>query len=178
MYLTPNSGFYDARQGSLFAAEDIFGPCSFEYQQVANAWHAVGVGEPVTMMDFSVIDISTFDLFDVEDSGFVTVSIKHLGCESTGPITLDVNMIKSNPPKSHTEQLELPEGMGPGEVIEYTFTEPFDFRRTRDHSLTARVENAEDLNPGNNSSKEFVVNKIRQTSEQKFAFHLKVAPKP
>jgi bacillolysin len=43
VYLTSNSNYSDAKDGSLQAAEDIYGVCSNEALQVANAWHAVNV---------------------------------------------------------------------------------------------------------------------------------------
>ncbi|MCA6365321.1 MAG: M4 family metallopeptidase [Bacteroidetes bacterium] len=44
VYLTPNSTFLDARVGAEQAAEDLFGACSPQVIQTANAWYAVGVG--------------------------------------------------------------------------------------------------------------------------------------
>jgi bacillolysin len=43
VYLTDNSNYQDARQGSIEAASDLFGKCSNELTQVINAWDAVGV---------------------------------------------------------------------------------------------------------------------------------------
>lgn len=43
VYLVSSSGFIDAREGSLRAAQDLFGWCSNEMLQVAKAWYAVGV---------------------------------------------------------------------------------------------------------------------------------------
>ena len=43
VYLNTSSGFVDAREGSLRAAEDLYGWCSNEMLQVAKAWYAVGV---------------------------------------------------------------------------------------------------------------------------------------
>jgi len=51
-YLTPTATFIDARQGSIQAAIDWFGPNSFEVQQTKNAWRAVGV-------DYNPIKIQT-----------------------------------------------------------------------------------------------------------------------
>ena len=44
-YLTSGSEYFDAREMSIIAAEDLFGACSDEVVQVTNAWYAVGVGE-------------------------------------------------------------------------------------------------------------------------------------
>lgn len=43
-YLTPLSDYRDAWFYSMQAASDLFGECSYEMQQVAKAWYAVGVG--------------------------------------------------------------------------------------------------------------------------------------
>lgn len=50
-YLTSSSGYIDAREGSIRAAEDLYGTCSNEALQTANAWHAVGVALYVTGWD-------------------------------------------------------------------------------------------------------------------------------
>lgn len=41
--LISSSTYSSARAGSIWAAEDLYGECSFEVQQVINAWNAVGV---------------------------------------------------------------------------------------------------------------------------------------
>lgn len=43
--LSGSVDFADARAGSILAAMQIYGECSFEVQQVTNAWAAVGVGQ-------------------------------------------------------------------------------------------------------------------------------------
>lgn len=43
VYLLITSGYIDSRVSTLHAAEDLFGICSNEAMQVANAWRAVGV---------------------------------------------------------------------------------------------------------------------------------------
>lgn len=40
----PNADYFDARTASIQAAADLFTNCSNEFEQVMNAWHAVGVG--------------------------------------------------------------------------------------------------------------------------------------
>lgn len=43
-YLTPNSTYNDARTYAIQSAIDLFGSCSNNVTQCANAWYAVGVG--------------------------------------------------------------------------------------------------------------------------------------
>ncbi len=47
-YLTAQSGYPAARNGSISAATYLYGECSNECQQVRNAWAAVGVGTAAT----------------------------------------------------------------------------------------------------------------------------------
>lgn len=44
VYLTPSSNYEDARFYAIQSAVDLFGGCTFEVEQTANAWYAVGVG--------------------------------------------------------------------------------------------------------------------------------------
>lgn len=44
VYLTVTSQYDDARFFAIQSAVDLFGNCSFEVEQVTNAWYAVGVG--------------------------------------------------------------------------------------------------------------------------------------
>lgn len=48
VYLVPTSQYADARMYAIQAAIDLFGPCTNEVIQTANAWHAVGVGNAFT----------------------------------------------------------------------------------------------------------------------------------
>lgn len=43
-YLAPSSNFLDAYNGSLQAAQDLYGNPSTQYTAVRNAWYAVGIG--------------------------------------------------------------------------------------------------------------------------------------
>lgn len=62
-YITSLSGFYDARNGSIQAAIDLYGANSFEVNQVVEAWYAVGVGSNyvayATLNGISHVDFST-----------------------------------------------------------------------------------------------------------------------
>lgn len=57
-YLVELSNYADAREGALQATEDIFGPCSEAYKTTANAWFAVGVGEPLYDYDVRALQIT------------------------------------------------------------------------------------------------------------------------
>lgn len=46
VYLTPSSGYDDARFYAIQSAIDLYGNCGKIHQQVENAWYAVGLGNP------------------------------------------------------------------------------------------------------------------------------------
>lgn len=48
VYLTPNSGYEDARFFAIQSAIDLFGTCDSRVFEVMNAWQAVGVGSAYT----------------------------------------------------------------------------------------------------------------------------------
>ncbi len=52
-YLAEASNHQDARLGSIRAARDMFGDCSYEVIQTTNAWQAVGVGQRFPQFDLS-----------------------------------------------------------------------------------------------------------------------------
>ncbi len=59
VYLTPSSNFAAARFFAIESAVDLYGVCTFEVEQTANAWYAVGVGDiynPETVADFVTAD--------------------------------------------------------------------------------------------------------------------------
>ena len=164
------SDFADARQGSLWAAEDLYGPCSFEYQQVANAWHAVGVGGPASEKDFAVVSMTQCPSCGLTEEESVTATIQYFGCDSLIPASFNVSFLKSNPPSLVTENVQIPEGVAPGEIIEYTFNAKADFSAPGMHTLSGRVASFGDVNVGNNVSDVMVNYNALPASIQSFDF--------
>jgi Zn-dependent metalloprotease len=72
--LSGNVDFADARAGSILAAIQIYGECSFEVQQVTNAWAAVGVGAKY-----------------IDDDGVIIKGDKKIQCkEALGHLSFEV----------------------------------------------------------------------------------------
>jgi hypothetical protein len=85
-YLTPSSQFIDARLGAVISAEDLYGTCSNEVQQVINAWYAVGVGPNGYTEDFQAIAGTSFSSdCDLGSSETIELSFRYnpRGCNST-----------------------------------------------------------------------------------------------
>jgi Zn-dependent metalloprotease len=86
-YLGSSSDYKAARKGALLAAEDLYGKNSNEYQQVCNAWYAVGVGEKCCKGDDSLV--FTFKVTDTKchdsEDGEIELTVKN---KKGDPITL------------------------------------------------------------------------------------------
>jgi len=61
-YLTPTSEYEDARLGSMYAAIDLYGDISQQFQSVVEAWNAVGVLRPPLVPTVGV-DSDTVNFF-------------------------------------------------------------------------------------------------------------------
>lgn len=83
-YLTSTAGYQDARLGSIFAAEDLYGTCSVEMLETAKAWKAVGVGEEIKNRDLAILDIinpvTSCALSANED---FQILLRNFGCRDT-----------------------------------------------------------------------------------------------
>jgi bacillolysin len=53
-YMGANSGYIAARNHSILSANDLYGSCSNEAMQTANAWYAVGVSNESAFYDLQV----------------------------------------------------------------------------------------------------------------------------
>lgn len=59
-YLGENSDYADARDGAIQSAIDMAGECSWEVEQVTNAWGAVGVGVKYLTVDLTTSNYNGF----------------------------------------------------------------------------------------------------------------------
>jgi hypothetical protein len=94
-YLIPTSEYDDARLGSIYAAQDLFGQNSTEFQSVIEAWNAVGVMKP-SLEPTLVTEADTIKFLAEAQIGSDTVdiSISNYGLQALN-ISL-VDLIGSN----------------------------------------------------------------------------------
>lgn len=150
-YLTQYSQYADAREGSLEAAEDLYGLCSIEHQAVAAAWHAVGLGDPIEAGDFSISHIETIAPCGINDEEFVSIEIAYEGCDTfPGGPALVVYSVE-DPNTSVGEQITLP-GMVNGVTYPYQFNQPVQLNQLGEYKISASVLQASDPNNGNDNS--------------------------
>ncbi|MCH7722215.1 MAG: M4 family metallopeptidase [Bacteroidetes bacterium] len=89
-YLIPTSEYEDARLGSMYAAIDLYGDNSQQFQSVVEAWNAVGVLKPALFSTVG-IDSDTVNFFAEASiaAGTVKVSISNNGFQ-----VLEINDIR------------------------------------------------------------------------------------
>lgn len=129
-YLTSTSSYEDARQGSLAAAEDLYGPCSNEVIQAMKAWYAVGVGPDTIAHDVQILDVltpnSSCDLGDAEPVSF-SFRYNRTGCaySMNAGDTIQVGyQLGSDTPVA--ESIILTNTLNEGDTITHTFQNTVD----------------------------------------------------
>ncbi|MBK7939630.1 MAG: M4 family metallopeptidase [Lewinellaceae bacterium] len=81
-YLVETSNYADAREGSLLAANDLYGACSTPVLETAKAWYAVGVGAEQIGNDLRMVEILGPTPFEcgLADQEFIAVRLRYNGC--------------------------------------------------------------------------------------------------
>lgn len=76
-YMTASTNFVGARTATLNAARDLYGASSLEWNTVANAWYACGVGSAggATVVDAGVVDSGARDA-STADAGSVDSGVR------------------------------------------------------------------------------------------------------
>ncbi len=151
-YLHPTAQFRDARAASLLSAEDLFGRCSPQWQSVVNAWHAVGLGEPVLDHDLSMVRVEVPDFCSPQIQVPVVAYLENRGCVATATGTLQVVFTLKDPLTVGVEVLTLPNGLAPGEIRQVNFTQTVSLPGPRDYNITATSLSVTDPLPANNES--------------------------
>jgi Zn-dependent metalloprotease len=145
-YLVNSSNYADTREASIQAAIDLYGNCSPEVIQVANAWYAVGVGSPMSNNDIMTLDI----LYPVTGCGMsatqeVVARFKYNGCNlaiATGD-TIPVSYRVDGGTTVH-ENAILASPLNGGDTLTYTFVTTFDASVLGTHHINCWASYAHD----------------------------------
>lgn len=151
-YLTPTAQFVDARAASLLAAEDLFGTCTPQWQAAVNAWHAVGLGEPVRDGDLALARVEVAAPCGPEAQVPVIATLENRGCSTIPVNNLTVIYRIEDPITLIAETVTLPNGLGPGESHQLTFNNLADLSQIRDYELRASLLSNSDPYQANNES--------------------------
>ena len=130
-YLTPTSDYYDSRRGSIAAAEDIYGNCSYQANLVAKAWYAVGIGADTLTSDVEMISVDSpkngCDL-GTQESLAVSFIYYPTGCQDRVPAGDTIQLGYSiNGGSAVTESYITPSPIVSGDTIHYIFSSKEDF---------------------------------------------------
>jgi Zn-dependent metalloprotease len=168
-YLTRFSQYSDARQGSMVAAEDLYGPCSFQAQQTINAWRAVGVGYLYDHNDFEMIQYIGMDSLNcgLSNSEFPTIQMRYNGCltplEANAFVPLEI-VVDNGPIQRDT--IHLPNGLQGGDTLVYTIDTPISGLETMGaHTITTTVAMPFDSIAENNSVSFLLENVLAQNTD-------------
>jgi Zn-dependent metalloprotease len=124
-YLVRRSEYIDARLGSIQVAEEIYGICSEPAQQVARAWHAVGIGGP---LEFDVNMLEILAPSPVEcgfpTDGAITVRFRYNGCNTLFPGDKIPFAFQISGQPAQWDTLTLSETLHGGDTLFYTYAMP------------------------------------------------------
>jgi|GEM_PF-1243553 len=157
-YLTPTSEYFETRAGSLQAAEDLFGQSSLQYEQVANAWYAVGVGAQVSDSDFgvvSILPISNCEFLSATEE--ISITLKYFGGPNVLPIgTMIPVSYQINEGTMVDEVITLTASLTGADELTYTFTQTSDMSQQGVYDITATVNYLGDPTNTNNQLSEII----------------------
>lgn len=152
-YLTPTSQYLDARLATLEATKDLYGDsCTIEYQAVAEAWMAVGVGHRVEENDLSIFELDINSKVCDAQSLVVSTKVMNNGCATTFVAGTEIDMgYALNGQDTVIETITLDEDLLPGSNFDYTFVQSADLPNNTSYVLNIFVSFADDVNSSNNS---------------------------
>lgn len=167
VYLTPTSEYIDTRLATIQAAEDLYGPCSLEMIATANAWFAVGVGQPITDNDVAMNQV----LSPVTDCGLTTVPVSvrviYNGCSN--PVMAGEKVYfyyKVDAGAIVKDSLILATNLNGGDSLNFSFSVPADVHQIGNHTINTWLQYAVDTMTFNDTIIGYTfINKLYQNSD-------------
>ncbi|MFN8279293.1 MAG: M4 family metallopeptidase [Saprospiraceae bacterium] len=150
-YLGVASNYYDAREASLLLATNWWGVCSLEYNNIIEAWRAVGVGGSSSDRDMTLINSKTI-LNSCKD-GYYTVEcrINNQGCNVPIPAGTEIKMYyKFDTAAQVQEVLTLDKDIPGGTHVDYVFKSVPRIVKSGQSRLTVWMESGIDADTSNN----------------------------
>jgi Zn-dependent metalloprotease len=155
-YLGPNSNYFDARNGAIEAAKNLFGVCSPEVKTVAEAWYAVGVGSKEVSADFEALQTTApKGGCDLGKSETVRMNFVYggSGCDSLlakgEKVTLAYQLNSMVPVR---EEFTFPRDLLGKDSFSYSFNTKIDLSEIAVYSLKTWVEYPKDFFKINDTS--------------------------
>ncbi len=153
VYLTQSSNFYDARDGAIQSAADLYGACSMAVIETSKAWAAVGVGFAIEDNDLSLLSLENpTTACGLSNTEPVTIKIRNNGClvdliaGNTIPVAFQVD---AGPVVNET--ITLGATFAAGDTLTYTFTATADLSLVGAHTVSSWVKYGVDAQALNDS---------------------------
>lgn len=169
-YLTPTAQFRDAREGLIWAAEDLFGKCSEEVKQTVNAWYAVGVGDSVKNGDLTVLEVLPISNCQPGSAELISVTVMNRGCTDIPAGDLQMVYFIKDPATTIVENIAIPNGLPGLSTAMLTFSTPANLSPSKDYEITARTLHIPDPDKTNDLSQPLMVKSRFALNEQVIAF--------
>lgn len=168
-YLTKTSEYYDARAGSIQAAEDIYGVCSSELKTVADAWHAVGVGLKLQAGDLIINKIiNPISSCGLGNSEAVQLLLRYYDCNDTlfAGDSISVGLSVNNTQITNNDYFVLNQNMLAGDSLIITFNQTVDLSAFGFYSFKAWINHSLDQDQSNDTIFEHLVkSSLQQNSD-------------
>lgn len=167
VYMTSTSQYFDTRLATIQAAADLFGDCSHEMIQTANAWYAVGVGMAVADNDVYIHQVTS----PVTACGMtyepVSVQMFYNGCNQ--PINAGDSIFffyQADGGAVVGDTLILAANINGGDTIDFTFTVPADVQAIGNHTIDCWLRYGNDTISNNDTLTGYTFeNKLYQNSD-------------
>jgi len=160
-YLTPSSEYYDSRRGSISAAEDIYGSCSYEANLIAKAWHAVGIGSDTLSNDIELLEVlspKNSCSIGTQETMEVKFIYYRSGCDSTIEAGDSIQLGYSvNGSTVVNETLIAGSTINSGDTMTYTFNNKQDFINAGAYNIKFYTNYSSDYMPENDTISDYII---------------------
>lgn len=168
-YLTKTSEYYDARAGSIQAAEDIYGVCSTELKTVADAWHAVGVGQRLQAGDLMINKIINPNTScGLGNAEAVQLLLRYYDCNDTlfAGDSISAGLSFNNTLIASNDYFVLAQNMLAGDSLLITFNQTVDLSAFGFYTFKAWINHSLDQDQSNDTIFEHLVkSSLQQNSD-------------
>lgn len=169
-YLGTTSNYFDAREASLLLASNWWGACSPEYNNVVEAWRAVGLGTGSKDNDLQLVNTKTI-LNACRDGNYtVEARIINQSCTTEIPAGTEITLYhKLDTFPIVTEKLILNQVIKAGSHLNYIFNSIPRIVKSGQSRLTVWMESNIDSDTSNNR---YIINVNRLTNSIDHDFRL------
>lgn len=126
-YLGRRSEYFDARLGSLQAAEDLYGICSQAVVETTKAWYAVGIGPETSDFDLRLLEILSPAPIECGfgEAETITLQFRYNGCSEQLEAGFQIPMaFQVDGGAVRWDTLTLPSALTGGDTLTFTYAIP------------------------------------------------------